>query len=311
VSGRVVITCRQMQSVYPRFREEFERRGLEVEMPEVVQQLTEDELIPLLRDADGIIAGDDPLTARVIEQSPRLRIISKWGVGTDAIDKQAAASRDIAVSNTPDVFGDAVADVAMGFVLCLVRQLHRIDASVRDGGWLKVPGRTMSSLRMGIVGYGSIGRAVARRAAAFGMEVAATDVTDAAHDAARRNGVPLVAFEELLPRSDVLVLCAPLTSETHHLIDANALARLPRGAYLVNVSRGQLVDEAALVDALRSGHVAGAGLDVFEDEPLPAGSPLRRFERCIFGSHNGSNTIEGVMTASELAMRNLFSGLEL
>lgn len=306
---RALVTCRQMQDVMDRFAPEFERRGIEVVQPEVVQQPSEAELIDIIGNFDGMIAGDDPLTADVLAHAGRMQIISKWGVGTDGIDKAAAAERGIKVTNTPNVFGDEVADVAMGFVTMLARQLHRIDASVRGGGWLKIRGQSLTGLTLGIIGFGSIGQAVGRRGLGFGMEVLAYDVTDASQAAAAEMGVGYVPLDALLGASDYVVLCAPLTPATRHIINAQTLAQMRDGARLVNVSRGPLVDEPALVDALRSGKLAAAGLDVFEEEPLPASSPLREFPDCVFGSHNGSNTLEGVLRASALAVDNLFEGL--
>lgn len=307
----VLVTCRQMQDVMDAFADRFAAHGIRVSQPPVVQQPTEDELIAIIGEFDGMIAGDDPLTARVLAHADNLRIISKWGVGTDGIDKAAAAERGIKVTNTPNVFGDEVADVAMGFVTMLARQLHRIDASVRAGGWLKVRGESLTGKTMGVVGFGSIGQAVGRRALGFGMDVRAYDVTDASRRAAESMGVQYDALDDLLAASAYVVLCAPLNSSTHHIVDAAALAKMQEGARLVNVSRGPLVDEQALVDALRSGKIAAAGLDVFEVEPLADTSPLRDFPQCVFGSHNGSNTIEGVLRASELAVDNLFEGLGL
>lgn len=306
---RALVTCRQMQDVMDEFAPQFEARGIDVVQPKVVQQPTEAELIEIIGDFDGMIAGDDPLTANVLAHAGRMKIISKWGVGTDGIDKAAAAERGIKVTNTPNVFGDEVADVAMGFVTMLARQLHRIDASVREGGWLKVRGQSLTGLTMGIIGFGSIGQAVGRRGLGFGMEVLAYDVSDASRAAAAEMGVGYVELDVLLGASDYVVLCAPLTPATRHIINAQTLAQMRDGARLVNVSRGPLVDEVALVDALRSGKLAAAGLDVFEEEPLPPSSPLREFPDCVFGSHNGSNTLEGVLRASALAVDNLFTGL--
>lgn len=308
---RVLITCRQMQNCIEAFRQEFDARGIEIALPEVLQQPTEEELMASIGDFDGMIAGDDPLTARVLEHATRMRIISKWGVGTDGIDMDAARARGIEVTRTPAVFGDEVADVALGYLVMLARQLHRIDASVKAGGWFKHEGRSLSGKTAGVAGFGSIGRAVARRALGFGMDVVAHDVVDGARGEAARLGVDFVdRADDLFRRSEALVLCCPLTPETYHLVNSRSLGLLPQGSYLVNVARGPLVDESALVEALWSGQVEAAALDVFEEEPLPLDSPLRAFEQCVFGSHNGSNATEGVLRASARAVENLFAGLE-
>jgi D-3-phosphoglycerate dehydrogenase len=299
-----------MQNAIEAFRSRFDERGIEIVLPRVTQQPTEDELIELLPDFDGIIAGDDPLTGRVLASSARLRVISKWGVGIDGIDLAAAAERGIRVTNTPAVFGDDVADVAAGYLVMLARQLHRIHMSVAGGGWWKHEGVVLSGKAFGIAGYGTIGAALARRGAAFGMHVLAYDIAPGMAERAATDGVEAVDVQALFARSDFLALCMPLTAETHHFVDAARLATMRHGSFIVNVARGGLIDEAALVVALESGQVAAAALDVFEVEPLPAESPLRAFPQCVFGSHNGSNTSEGVMRASELAVENLLAGLE-
>ena len=310
MSDRVLITCVQMQNCIDDFRPLFEERGIAIDMPSVVQQPTEDELIAIIGEFDGMIAGDDPLTARVLAHAGRMRIISKWGIGIDGIDLEAAKEAGIPVTNTPGVFGDDVADVAAGYIVMLARQLHRIDASVRSGGWFKHEGIALTGKTLGIVGFGSIGQAVARRGQGFGMTVMAQDVAPTAKNAGDTMGVAVVPLEELLADSDFVVLCTPLTPDTHHLIDERTLSLMRNGTFLVNVARGPLVDETALVAALDSGRIAAAALDVFEEEPLAADHPLRRHEQCVFGSHNGSNTREGVLRASAQAVENLLRGLD-
>lgn len=306
---RVLITCRQMQSHIDEFRDAFNERRIEVVLADVVQQPTEEELIRLIRGVDGMIAGDDPLTARVLEHADRMRVISKWGAGTDGIDIEAARERGIRVTNTPGVLGEDVADVALAYLVMLTRQLHVIDASVKAGGWAKHEGRSLRGKTLGIAGLGNVGQAVAKRATAFGMTVIATDISPEVQDAAAEMGTELVDRDGLFARSNALVLCCPLTPATHHMVDAGSLGHMPAGGYLVNVARGPLVDELALADALQDGRLEAAALDVFEVEPLPADSPLRGFPQCVFGSHNGSNSREAVLRASELAVENLFSGL--
>jgi phosphoglycerate dehydrogenase-like enzyme len=306
---RVLITCPQMQNSLERFRERIEAEGISIDSPEVVQQPTEEELLEIIGAYDGMIAGDDPLTAPVLERATRMRVISKWGVGTDGIDTEAAARLRIAVTNTPNVFGEEVADVAAGYLILLARQLHRMDASVQAGGWLKIEGRSLTGSSLGIVGLGDVGNAVARRGLGFGMDVRGHDVSAEARERAESIGVTTVGFEELLANSEFLVLCCPLTPDTRHLINERTLSLMRPGSYVVNVARGPLIDERRLLDALADGRVAGAALDVFEVEPLPLESELRKFDQCIFGTHNGSNTREAVIRASEQAVDNLLAGL--
>lgn len=306
----VLITCRQMQNCIDEFRPRLNERQLELVLPEIVQQPSEEDLIEIIGDFDGMIAGDDPLSARVLDHAKRMRIISKWGVGIDGIDLDAARALGIPIVNTPGVFGGEVADIAIGYVVMLARQLHRIDASIRAGGWFKHEGRSLANKVLGVAGFGSIGQAVGIRGKGFGMRVVAHDVTDAASTAAADMGVEILSRDELFRQSDFLVLSSPLTPETRHMVGKRTLALMQPGSFLVNVGRGPLVDETALVQALDSGQVAAAALDVFEEEPLPASSGLRRFDQCVFGSHNASNTEEGVLRASAKAVENLLQGLD-
>jgi D-3-phosphoglycerate dehydrogenase len=307
---RVLITCRQMQNCIDEFRPRLDEYELELVLPEIVQQPSEESLIEIIGGFDGMIAGDDPLSARVLDHARRMRIIAKWGVGIDGIDLDAAKERGIVVVNTPGVFGGEVADVAIGYMVMLARQLHRIDASVKAGGWFKHEGRSLGGMVLGIAGFGSIGQAVAERGKGFGMRVVAHDIADAADATARDMGVAMLRRDELFAESDFVVLCSPLTPETRHMVSTSTLDLMRPASFLINVARGPLVDEAALVQALESGRVAAAALDVFEDEPLPAHSGLRRFEQCVFGSHNASNTREGVLRTSAQAVENLLDGLD-
>lgn len=304
MAPRVLVTCAQMQVELPEHAERLRAAGYEVVSPALSgQQFTEDELVPLLDGVVGMIAGDDPLSGRVLECGGELKVLVRWGIGTDSVDLAAAERLGIVVRNTPAVFGDEVADSALAYVLLLARRHHAIDAEVRSGGWPKVEGLTLAGQRAGIIGLGSIGRAVARRCHAFGMDVVGHDPYAAAAD------VPTVPLDELLRTSRFVILAAPLTDETHHLIDVDALALTRPDAYVVNVGRGPLVDEVALAAALAEGRLAGAGLDVFEQEPLAADSPLRGLPGVVLGAHNGSNTRQGVARASAVAVDILLAEL--
>ena len=275
----------------------------------MVQQLTEAELLEIVDRFDGIIAGDDHFTGKVLEKAKKLKILAKWGIGTDSIDKEAAKRLDIPVINTPNVFADEVSDVALGYILMLARHLHRLDRSVREGGWLQVPGTTLRGKTLGVIGVGSIGRGAVVRGNAVGMNVIGYDVIPIAKSVREELKVKQVDLDTLFSESDFIVLCCNLTEENHHLLSNRAFGMMKDGVRIINVARGPLIDEKALVAALKSGKVAGAALDVFEVEPLPMDSPLREFEQCIFGTHNGSHTKEAVLRVNELAINNLLKGL--
>lgn len=311
---KALITCMHLQRHFEKFRPEYDALGVEAVLPPIPgQQFGADDMERLLPGMDCVIAGDDAInrTALTRARDKGLKAVIKWGIGTDGIDKVAARDLGLPVYNTPGVFGEEVADLALSYLLLLARGLHRMDASVRAGGWLKIEGRSLSGKVAGIVGLGSIGRAIARRCAAFGLDVIGSDeqAIDAAALAEAR--ARQVDFETLLERSDFVVIACNLTSENHHLFSEPAFARMKKGAFLVNVARGQLVKEADLVRALHSGHLAGAGLDVFEVEPLPADSPLRAMENCVFGTHNGSNTADAVDRVNRMTTDILFDTLGL
>jgi D-3-phosphoglycerate dehydrogenase len=313
VSGRILITCRQMQVSVPHVEARMRAAGVQWDCPPIPgQQFAAEDLVPIIGAYDAIIAGDDEISRKVLEAGlPKLKIVAKWGIGVDGIDQVAAAELGIAVANTPGMFDDEVADVALGYLLSLMRGLHEIDREVRAGGWLKIEGRSPRGKTLGIVGLGGTGRAMAVRGQAVGMTVVGCDPSPVCADLAREAGVEVVPFDEVVRRSQVLSLHCPLTPETTGLISAQVLAAMPDGSFLVNTSRGRVVQEAAVVEALRTGKLAGAALDVFEVEPLPAGSPLRQIPNTILGSHNGSNSREAVLRTSERALENALIGMGL
>jgi phosphoglycerate dehydrogenase-like enzyme len=306
----IAITCLQLIRDLEQHRARLEDAGLTIAVPVIRgQRLVGDQLVAALDGCVGVVAGDDKFTADVLERCPALRVISKWGIGIDGIDLAAAAARGITVSNTPGVFDDEVADVAMGYLIMLARHLHLIDRGVRAGGWPKLPGTSLRGATLGIVGLGGIGRAVAVRAAAAGMIVCGCDPSPESATAAGALGVSVVPFDDLLVASDFVSVNCPLTPETRHLFDGGAFARMKRGAYLVNTGRGAVVSTDALVAAIAAGQLAGAALDVMEDEPPVPGSPLLELPDVVIGAHNASNTLQASARVHVLAIDNLLRGL--
>ena len=301
----ILVTCPPMLGQLDQFVDFAAERGLKLHRAQVTQILSEDELCAVLPNYDGWIIGDDPATRRVFEtaQKGRLTAAVKWGIGVDNVDFAACKDLGIPIINTPMMFGAEVADVATAFVLA--RELFTIDRGVRAGNWPKPAGISLLNKRVGVIGLGDIGRNTVARMRALGMKVVAYDPGvegDAGFDGLERATWP-DAVEDL----DFLVFTCALNKHNFHMLDADVLARCKAGVRIVNVARGPLIDEAALVAALQSGHVYSAALDVFEVEPLPMDSPLRGMDRCIFGSHNGSNTIDGVIRASHTAIERLAS----
>lgn len=293
-------------------QERFRQEGFDIHVPEFQQQMSEAELCALIADFDGVIAGDDPFSAKVLEigREGKLKALAKWGIGVDAIALGRAKELGIFTSNTPNVFGDEVADVALGYTILIARQLHRMDSAVRQGKWLKIQGTSLRGKVAGIVGVGSIGRAIARRFQVLGMELLGHDVFPIDAAFCQETGLRSVALPDLLQQAEVIVLACNLTPDNFHLLNHAAFEQMQDGVWIVNVARGGLIDETALIPALESGKVAAAALDVFEMEPLAADHPLNAFDQVIRGSHNSSNTREAVLRVNQLAIDNLVRDLK-
>ena len=248
-------------------------------------------------------SGDSKVSAELMAQLPALELISIMGVGYDGVDVTAAKARGVMVTHTPNVLNDDVADLAIGLMLCAARQLPAADRFVRSGQWLKGPmplARKMSGARLGLVGMGRIGQAIAQRAQAFGMQIAY-------HTRSPKAGVPYAYHADLLSLardSDFLVLITPGGAGTRHLVNAQVLQALGPKGFLVNVARGSVVDEAALIEALEGGVIGGAALDVFEDEPRVP-QRLMDLPQVVLVPHIGSATGQTRQAMADLAFGNL------
>jgi len=273
---------------------------------------TKQDLLSSLADAEGLLGSAiTPIDADVIASAPRLRVISNFGVGFDNVDLAVATERGILVCNTPGVLSDAVADLTLGLIISLARRLPEAERFVREGNWgtgrMVDLGVDLKSKTLGIIGLGRIGRAVAKRAQAFDMETVFHDqFRDPPPDASFCRYRELVG---LLRESDFVTLHVNLSAETRHLIDARALSLMKPQAYLINTSRGPVIDQPALVAALQAGRIAGAALDVFEREPLPADDPLGSLPNVIALPHIGSATRETRAAMLNLAIDNLLAAL--
>ncbi|MCP9456391.1 MAG: phosphoglycerate dehydrogenase [Nitrospira sp.] len=287
----------------------FEEKGMQVTCPDVVQTISEEQLVRLVPRFDGWIIGDDPATKRVFEAGKKglLKAVVKWGVGVDNVDFTAARDLAIPIANTPNMFGGEVADVAMSYVIALARETFFVDREVRAGRWPKPSGLSLEGKTVGLIGFGNIGKAMAKRLLASDMKVVVYD--PAVEVVSQPNAIELATWPDRVEECDFLILTCSLNALNKHMLNASVFARVKKGVRIVNVSRGALIAEHDLIDALKTGTVHSAALDVFEAEPLPLSSPLRQFERCIFGSHNASNTKEAVMRASRRAMELLFGFL--
>ena len=287
---RVLITAPYFQPVAGRFAERFARAGIEPMLPTVRERLSEAELLPLVEDIDGALCGDDAYTERVLAHAPRLRVIAKWGTGIDSIDLEACRRRGIVVCNTPDAFTEPVADTTMGYILTLVRQLHLLSHDLKQGRWHKRPAPSLRECTVGLIGVGHIGRSVALRLMPFGARVLGCDPVRPPEAFLARCPIQLVELEPLLQASDVVSIHCNLNPTSRHLLNAQTLAILKPGAVVINTARGPIIDEPALVRALDEARVAGAALDVFEEEPLSASSPLRGMPQVLLAAHAANSS---------------------
>ena len=305
----VAVTCGHLIRDIDQYRDRFAEAGLDVNLPDIPgQELAGDELVAAMDGMVGVVAGDDQFTDEVMAQLPELKMISKWGIGLDGIDLPAAKARGITVTNTPGMFGNEVAEQALGYLFALVRGIVDVDREVRAGGWPKPVGRSIGSLTATVIGLGDIGRTLASKLQALGVAVKGSDPSPEAASWAEANGIAIGDSKDLSSDVDVVIVTAPLNDATRGMIDAEFIAGMRKGAWLINVGRGPIVVASALADAIDSGHLRAAALDVFEAEPL-ADERLRQLPNLILGSHNASNTFEACHRTHDQAITNLIEGL--
>lgn len=283
--------------------------GFDVTFWEGDDPVPRDLLLEEVKSVRGLLCMlTDTIDVEVLDAAPELEVISQMAVGVDNIDVAACRERGIAVGHTPDVLTETVADSAFALLAAIVRRLPEGEREVRAGEWgpwdpFHLAGGDLHGTTLGIVGMGRIGRAVARRARGFDMNVVYTSPSDVDVDAER------LELGDLLSEADHVVLCVRLDDTTEGLISGDELAAMKPTAYLVNVARGPVVDTGALVEALASGEIAGAALDVTDPEPLPGNHPLLEFDNCLVVPHIASASVSTRMRMSQLAVENLLAGL--
>jgi len=311
-SLRVLVTAPYIIPVIDRFKPGLEKYGIELIIPVVNERCSEEELLAYAGQFDGAICGDDRYTERVLQAcAPRLKVISKWGTGIDSIDRQAAARLGIQVRNTPNAFTMPVADSVMGYILAFARRQPWMDRAMKAGSWEKLLGRSLSECTLGVIGVGNCGKAVLRRARAFGMKLLGNDIISIAPDFILENGVEMTSLGDLMARADFISLNCDLNPTSYHLINAQTLGWVQPQAVLINTARGAIIDEAALVAALQQGRLAGAALDVFEIEPLPKDSPLLQMDNVLLAPHNANSSPAAWERVHHNTIQNLLEGLGL
>lgn len=272
---------------------------------ETAKPLAGEELISRLQGCDGYIAGLDFITADVISACPDLKVISRYGVGYDRVDREAAAHAGVTVTNTPGVNAEAVGELAVTMMLSVARRVPHLDRQTREGAWVRSTGMELCGKTVGILGLGAIGKVVARCCAGLGMQVTAYDpyINEAY---CKEHGIAVKTLDDVLAESDVISLHLPLNDETKHMINAEAIAKMRPAVIIINTSRGGIIDEAAAAEALQSGKLGGLGLDAFEQEP-PEVSPLFDFPNVVVTPHTGAHTREATENMARMAVDNLIA----
>jgi len=308
----VLVSSRSFGQIVPDGEQLLARGGFDVRrVPDSERPLDAPKLARLVaRECPtALIAGAEPIPREVLIASPMLKLVQKHGVGVDNIDVEAATAAGIVVTNAPGTNTEAVADLAVAFMLALLRQLVPAVESTRQGAWHRYMGRELGQLAVGVVGTGRIGRAVIRRLGGFGSRILAYDVIQDRSLAAAHN-LRYVELDELIETSDIVTLHIPLMEGTRELLGRRELARMKKSAFLINIARGELVDETALAEHLAAGRIAGAGVDVFATEP-PQDSPLLRLPNVLATPHIGAYTHEAMEAMDRVCAETvvaLFSG---
>jgi D-3-phosphoglycerate dehydrogenase / 2-oxoglutarate reductase len=305
---QVLVTARLFGYLSDSAFEPFKRAGIRVvDNPCRGRMPTEQQLIELLSDVDGIIPGNEKMSAKVLACAPRLKVISRFGTGIDNIDLQAAADRGIVVTRVPEVNGDAVADMTFGLLLSIARQIPVLREKVRTGQWPLVVGSSVYGKTLGIIGLGHIGKKVASRAAGFGMTLLAHE-PNPDYAFVQEHHIGLTSLEDLLAASDFVTLHCPLTPETRHTIGEREISLMKPTAFIINASRGGVIDEQSLYQCLKSGRIAGAAVDVFEKEPAE-NSPLPSLDNFIGTPHIAFCTTDVLARMEGIAAQNMIDVL--
>ena len=305
MTHKVLITCPPMLRHIDKFSDKFKDLGIVPSTPSVVQTLTEEELMELVPKNHGWIIGDDPATSRVFlaGKSGKLKAAVKWGIGTDNVDFEACKRNNIPITNTPGLFGEEVADLAICYLLGLARDAFYIDREVRKGRWPKPTGISLNGKTLGIIGLGDIGKNIAKRATALNLKIIGWDPDP-------KNLEDYIELQTKWPSKiescDFLIFACALTKENHNIFSEELLNKIKSDVRIINISRGSLINEMALIKGLESGKINSAALDVYEEEPLSKDNRILNHPRCILGSHNASNTIEAVLKASNQAIDTLY-----
>ncbi len=305
----ILLSAPYMIPYLERFIPVLEALDFSIIVPDVHERLSAAEILIHAGTFDGTICGDDRYTAEVIKAcAPRLKVISKWGTGIDSIDKTAAEALGISVHRTTNAFTVPVSDSVMAYILAFARQQPWLDRNIKNGGWKKIPGHSLQECTLGVIGVGYIGKAVLRKAKAFHMTLIANDIIPIEDVFTQEIGVEMVDLQELATRADFITVNCDLNPTSYHLVNADLIAKMKPSAVIINTARGPIIDQPALIQAIKDKKIAGAALDVFEEEPLPHDSPLLKMDQVMLAPHNSNSSPQAWEAVHWNTIKNLLEG---
>lgn len=309
MTWKVLVSAPYLIPFIERFRPWFAENGIDITVADVQERLEEEDLLPIIGAYHGMVCGDDRVTPKVIAAATNLKVISKWGTGIDSIDKAACDERGIRICRTRDAFSQPVGDTQLGYILAFARRLPWMDRMMKQGIWEKIPGRALNESTVGVVGIGDSGKATVSRLVGFGCRILGTDIREVEPDFIRTTGIEMTSLDTLLAESDFVSVCCDLNETSHHLFSDAQFKRMKTSAVIINAARGPVIDEKALVRALQAGEIAGAGMDVFEEEPLPSDSPLRGMDNVMIAPHNANSSPKAWERIHWSTLNQLLEGL--
>jgi len=326
---KILLTCPPMINQLEKLKDVIKQYEFNIDVPEFTAVMTEEKLCKIIGNYDGWIIGDDPCTEKVIKagKEGKLKALVKWGVGVDNVDYKACEKYGIPVDNTPAMFGEEVSDIALNYLLTLTRETHVINSEVRKGNWYKPAGRTLTGRKVALIGFGDIGRCVARKCLAFNLNVFVSDPgfcynKETSKIKCKYNDELAIpeniqkvkicnSLQETVTNSDYIIITCSLNKHTKAMINKDVIKLANKGVIIINVARGPIIVENDIIELLDKGHIKSVGFDVFEKEPLLQDNKLLNYGQNIYGSHNGSNTIDAVLKTSKLALNKMDINIEI
>jgi len=302
---KVLVSAPYVQKEIDKFRDLFIKHNIDISLPEVREKLSENELLEIISNFDGAVCGDDAFTRRVMLSAKKLKVISKWGTGINSIDVKAAEELGIKVCNTINAFSHPVADTTLAYMLAFARNVISSDAQMKRGVWEKINGFSLSEKTLGIIGLGNIGTQVAKRANAFNMNIIANDIREIPSIILEQYDISMVSKEEIYQNADFITLHCDLNNSSYQMLNNETFTKMKKRPYIINTARGGLIVHKDLLQSLDKEIISGAGLDVFEKEPLPADDRLLQKRNVILAPHNSNNSPKYWAIVHENTLMNL------